>query len=110
MKTSKIVLLSFVTLLLIIALIFGLGYVGVFHTKTIGKAQQNANREVFEQTQSYVEGKRQELIKDYHEWLNAKSEDKIAIEGIIRQSFANFDEDKYLTGDLYNFLHKIKSK
>jgi hypothetical protein len=110
MKTSKIVLLSVVGLVVLLLLILGLGYFGVFATKTVGKAQQNANREVFEQTQSYVEGKRQELTKDYHEWLNAKPDDKIAIEGIIRESFANFDEDKYLTGNLYNFLKKIKNQ
>jgi hypothetical protein len=110
MKTGKIVLLSFIGLIVLVALTFGLGYIGVFHTKTVGKAQQNANREVFEETQSYVEGKRQELTKDYHEWLNAKPEDKLAIESIIRSSFASFDEQKYLTGDLYNFLHKIKNK
>jgi hypothetical protein len=110
MKTSKVVLLSITGLIVLLFLILGLGYFGVFATKTVGKAQQNANREVFEQTQSYVEGKRQELIKDYHEWLNAKPDDKIAIEGIIRESFANFDEDKYLTGSLYNFLKKIKNQ
>jgi hypothetical protein len=110
MKTSKIVLLSVAGFVFLLLLGLGLGYYGVFATKTVGKAQQNANREVFEQTQSYVEGKRQELQKDYHEWLNTKPEDKVAIEGIIRSSFASFDEDKYLTGDLYNFLHKIKNK
>ena len=34
------------------------GYFDVFYTKTVGKAKQNAQREVYEETQSYVEGKR----------------------------------------------------
>ena len=100
--------LAFIVLLL--ALSLGFGWFGVFQTKTVGKAQQNAERTVFEETQSYVEGKRQELQKDYHEWLNAKPEDKLALESVIRSSFANFDEEKYLTGDLYGFLKKIKNK
>jgi hypothetical protein len=110
---TKIVLgfLTFVVLILILTL--GFGWFGVYQTKTVGKAQQNADREVFEHTQSYVEGKRQELIKDYHEWINAKSDDKIAIEAVVRSSFANFDEDKYLSNgypDLYKFLKNIKNK
>jgi protein involved in ribonucleotide reduction len=100
--------LGIVVVLLVLDL--GFGWFGVFKTKTVGKAQQNADRQVFEQTQSYVEGKRQELTKDYHEWLNAKPEDRLAIEAVIRSSFANFNEEKYLTGDLYSFLHKIKNK
>lgn len=91
-----------------IALSFGLGYTDVFYTKTVGKAQQNANREVFEQTQSYVEGKRQELIKLHHEWVQASDEDKKPIEGLIRQSFANFDENKIVEPDLYDFLKRVK--
>lgn len=111
MKDGLKVFLGFLAFIIILlALSWSLGWFGVFQTKTVGKAQQNADRAVFEQTQSYVEGKRQELQKDYHEWLNAKSDDKLALESVIRVSFANFDEEKYLTGDLYNFLKKIKNK
>ena len=50
--------------LAILIVSIGLGYVfgwnDVFYTKTVGKAKQNAERTVFEETQSYVEGKRQE--------------------------------------------------
>ena len=45
-----------------------------------GVRKENVRREIFEQTQSYVEGKRQDLIKYHHEWVNASDEDKIAIE------------------------------
>ena len=94
MKTSNIVLLSLLGIVVIIALSFGFGWTGVFYTKTVGKAQQNANRTVFEQTQSYVEAKRQELVKLHHEWVQANEADKLPIEAMIRQSFANFDENK----------------
>jgi len=95
-------------IILFVALYFGLGYLGVIGTKTVGKAQQNANREVFEQTQSYVEGKRQELIKLHHEWIKADADSKIAIEATIRSSFANFDESKIEHPELYNFLKTVK--
>lgn len=95
-------------IILMVALYFGLGYLGVFGTKTFGKAQKNADREVYEQSQSYVEGKRQELIKLHHEWTKADDNDKAAIEATIRMSFANFDENKIEQPELQAFLKKIK--
>ena len=97
-------------MILLCALDLGMGYFGVLRTKTVVKSQQNASREVFEQTQSYVEGKRQELVKLHHEWMLATPDNKIAIEGVIRQSFANFDDSKITDNDLYSFLHTIKMK
>ena len=110
MKTRNIVLLSILGIVVIVALSFGFGWTGVFYTKTVGKAQENANRVVFEQTQSYVESKRQELIKLHHEWMQASDVDKLPIEAIIRQSFANFDENKIEQPELYSFLKTIKYK
>lgn len=110
MKTRNIVLLSIAGLIVIISLSFAFGWVNVFYTKTVGKAQQNAQRTVFEQTQSYVEAKRQELIKLHHEWMQATDADKLPIEAIIRQSFANFDEKKIEQPELYNFLIGVKYK
>ena len=108
MKTWKIVLLIIGAIVLLIALDFGFGFLGVFKTKTVGKAQQNVQREVFEQTQSYVEGKRQIALKYYKEYLQADDDSKKALKSIVSQDFANFDEDKYLTGELRNFIHNCK--
>ena len=95
-------------IIIMVGLYFGLGYLGVIGTKTIGKAQQNANREVFEQTQSYVEGKRQEALKLYQEYQNAPDdESRRAIKSIASQSFANFDETK-LSPTLQQFIHNCK--
>ena len=84
----------------------------IFGTKFWGVRKENARREVFEQTQSYVEGKRQDLIKYHHEWAVAPEEDKLAIETVIRQQFANFDEDAYLDNqpELRSFLKTVKYK
>ena len=71
---------------------------------------KNVNRTVFEQTQSYVEAKRQELVKLHHEWVHASDADKLPIEAMIRQSFANFDENKIEQPELYSFLKTIKYK
>lgn len=110
MKTGKIVLISILTFIGILALSFGLGYLDVFHTKTVGKAKQNAQREVFEETQSYVEGKRQEAAKDYKEWLQADPSSKKALENLARTKFANFDEQKYLLdGPVKTWVYNCKN-
>lgn len=81
----------------------------VFSTNFWGVRQADANRRVFEQSQSYVEGKRQELVKLYHEWSVGDEHDKATIEAMVRMNFANFDDN--LVADqkvLYDFLVAAK--
>lgn len=107
MRTVFITIASIIGLFL---LIFLANEFSIFGTRFWGVRKENARREVFEQTQSYVEGKRQELIKLHHEWNNASGDDKLTIESTIRLSFANFDESKIEQPELYSFLTKIKYK
>jgi len=80
----------------------------IFGIKFWGVRKENARREVYEQTQSYVEGKRQELTKYRLEYQRTKDiTEKEAIRQTILQSFANFDENK-LPSDLLDFLHQMK--
>ena len=79
----------------------------IFGVRFWGVRRENARREVFEQTQSYVEGKRQDLIRYHHEWVNASSDDKISIEATIRMTFANFNPDQIKDSQLHYFLVNI---
>ena len=94
MKTWQIAILVVVVIGALIGLSYALGWIGVHQTETIGKAQKDAERKVFEETQSYVEGKRQEATKYRLEYMRGDSLDKVAIKMTVAQSFANFDEDK----------------
>ena len=97
MKTWKIILLSILGIALLVGLSFGTGMLDVFYTKTVGKAKQNAKREVFEETNSFTKAKRQEIIKYYKEWKEAETlEDKEGIETILSLSLADFDEDRFI--------------
>jgi hypothetical protein len=97
-----------VVLLMLLSLAFGWFDVG--YTKTVGKAQQNANRTVFEETQSYVEGKRQFLNKEREEYRREKDpKSKEAIRQSILHEMANFDLDK-LSNDDYAFIQELKNK
>ena len=95
---------------LLIGLSYVFGWVGVHQTKTIGKAQKNANREVYEETNSFTKGKRQEIIKYYKEWNEAETpQDKEAIESILSMSLADFDEDRFITdAKLLSWVKSIK--
>jgi len=109
MKQWQQIALGIVAFIALIVLVNEFEIAGV---KFWGVRKENARREVFEQTQSYVEGKRQDLIKYHHEWVNASVDDKIAIEFTIRESFSQFNEDKYLADqpELLSFLKNIKNK
>jgi hypothetical protein len=106
----RIALITIASIIGLFALIFAANEFSIFGTRFWGVRKENARREVFENTQSYVEGKRQELIKLHHEWNKASDDDKIAIEATIRMSFANFDENKITEPELYSFLKSIKYK
>lgn len=109
MKIWQGILIFIFVIAALIGMSYGFGWIGVHQTKTIGKAKQNAKREVFEQSQSYVEGKRQEALKLYKEYNKLTDyAEKQSFKTIVSNSFANFDEDKYLTGELRNFIHNMK--
>lgn len=109
MKVGGKIFLGFVGLIaLIMVMELAFGWFGVFYTKTVKVEQENADREVFEQTQSYVEGKRQEALKFYKEWREAETEsEKKGIENMVMHSFANFDDEK-LQGDVRVFVEHCK--
>jgi len=96
--------------LVLFVLIFLANEFEIFGTRFWGVRKENARREVFEQSQSHVEGKRQDLIKYHHEWVNATPDNKIAIEYTIRQSFTNFDPELIKDGQLRSFLIDILNK
>ena len=107
-REIRIGILIFVIVLAIgIGLSYAFGWIGVHQTKTIYKEKENAKREVFEQTQSYVEGKRQEALKFYQEYQAASYDDKQTIEKMVSLSFANFDETK-LESPLREFVYNCK--
>ena len=81
--------------LFIVAATFFFGGLGLFTTKTFGVASQNARREVFEQSQSYVEGKRQDLIRWKLQYETADSLGKKALKYTILTSMANVDKSKF---------------
>lgn len=103
-KITGIVLLCFAGLF---ALIFIANEFEIFGIKFWGVRKADAQRKVFEQSQSYVEGKRQDLIKYRLEYMRADSADKVILKNTIAHAFANFDGN-LLEPELKTFLDKMK--
>ena len=105
---GKVILGVVLFVLLIIGLTFVSNEFEIFGTRFWGVRQENARREVFEQSQSYVEGKRQELSKLELEYKTEKDPDaKEALRQSILQRFANFDDTK-LDNQSYQFLQSLR--
>lgn len=103
----------FLALIVMLVLEFGFGYVNIFRTNTIVKQQKlasrNVEREVYEQSESFVEGKRQDALKYYQEYMKSDSSSKETIKGFVSTAFSNFDEE-LLAPELRDFVHNCKYK
>jgi Sec-independent protein translocase protein TatA len=108
MKT-KIGLYFIGIILGIFLLVFGLDLLGIWKSSVTEPMKENVKREVFEETQSYIEGKRQELSKYRLEYMRTEDEiEKNAIQMTIQQSFANVKEEHF-EGEMLRFLQAMKN-
>lgn len=106
----KIFFWTLIGIISIILLSFIGNTVGLFNITFWETKYENAKREVFEQTQSYTEAKRQSLVRYHHEWIVSEPDDKKIIESVIRQEFANIDPEVIKNPELRNFLNDVMSR
>lgn len=105
MGTLKIVGLVAAVFIGLVILTFATGLVDLGYFKFFEPKKENIRREVFEQTQSYVHGKLQDLAKYKKEYDEAETqEDKDAIRSVILLRFAEFDESHVASPNLKQFL------
>lgn len=91
----------------ILAVVFVLGAAGVVYTQTIGKAQKNAEREVFKDSVAYTEQAASFLAKSYKEYNDADSEqDKDAVMEYVVLRYPNLDTDSIDNSTLRQFYIK----
>ena len=93
----------------IVAFVFIMGLLGLGYYKFFAPKKENIRREVFEQTQSYVHSRIQDLAKYKEEYDKAEdSQDKDAIRSLILVRFAEFDESKIKAAALRSFLISMR--
>lgn len=90
----------------IVFVVFSLQWLGIVNYRFFEPKRENARREVYENTQSYVEGKRQAITKYYDEWRKADADNKAAIRMIVLQDFANFDTEHF-TSTQFSWYNQI---
>ncbi len=97
-------------LFLTLILVFAIGLAGVGYKLTIGKINKDAEREVFEHSQSYVHGMVDDLAKYKLEYTRAQDDiDKRALEEVILDRYSNFDADLIEDASLRQFLLNIRN-
>ena len=93
-----------------VVLIFVLGFIGIGYKMVFKPLSENVERNVFEETQSYVHGKIQDLAK-YKKEYDAEETDELmkrSIETVINQQFAQFNKDHVKDPDLRSFLIRMR--
>jgi hypothetical protein len=90
----------------VIALAFCLELGGVAWFGFFEPMKENVRREVFENTKSYVHGKIQDLAKLYREYQG--SNDREALEAVVRSQFAGFDAYHVQSNELRRFLINVR--
>jgi len=73
----------------------------------IGPKHENIRREIFEETKSYNEGKKQDLLRYRLQYMQSKDENsREVIESTIRMMYADYDVSK-LEPVLQDFLKMV---
>ena len=106
MDKRKIKVIGIVICVLLIPIVIGLYSLGLF--KLFAPMEKNIQREVFENTKSYLHGVQQDLGKYYHEYQTTDECGKSVIEATIRMRFAEVDANKLQSRELQMFLKKAR--
>ena len=92
-------------IIVLLTIVGGAG--GVIYTKTIGKAQKNAEREVFKESVAYTEQAASFLAKSYKEYNDAETKaDKKTIMEYVIMRYPNLDTDSIDNDKLKQFYIK----
>ncbi|MDD5738495.1 MAG: hypothetical protein PHY72_01005 [Candidatus Pacebacteria bacterium] len=94
---------------LVVVIVFILGGAGLAYKMIFAPRHAAVDRQVFEESQSYVQGKIQDLSKYHNEYQ--KTDDiaaKEAIKQLIIQQFAQFDSNKVVDVNLRKFLISMR--
>lgn len=104
----KRVAVSLIIVFALGAIVWGLNAFGLVTFRFFAPKYENARREVFEETKSYVHGMVQDLGKYMYEWQTGDKETRLAIEAVIRVRYANFPASKVKDPALRAFLQKCR--
>jgi len=107
MSKVKMTSLGIGSIILLIVLSFAMELGGLEWKKFFAPKHAAVEREVFTQTRSFNEAKKQELVKLQYEYMRSKDdESKKAIAFVVRNNFADYDKNK-LSPELRDFINEV---
>ena len=87
----------------------GIKYAQIAWTKHFSPMEQDVQRQVFQETKSYNEGKIQQLAKYRLEYIQSDNmESKDAIASTVRSMFADFDTTNMPNNELKSWIIQIR--
>ena len=96
------------TIVMFIAVIFGLSYFSFSMDRFFAPKQEALRRQVFEQSQAYNAGMLRDLENIQMEYQIATPAGKAALRAISIHRFEAYPEDQ-LPADLHNFYNQLKA-
>lgn len=106
MKKTTIVLISIGSLIIIIGLLFISGIIQLEFIRFFKPKFESVERNVFEETKSYVHGAIQDIAKYYQEYQS--TDNKEVIENVIKMRFSEFDAEKIKSSKLRSWFVEIR--
>lgn len=110
LKNKEVIAIMFLVLVILLGGILFIGQFGNFYTNTVGVQKENARRNLFENSNSYIKGKERNVLKLYQEWLKEDEEGRLAVEAVVVLETEDFDENKLSSPKLIEFVEKCKYK
>jgi len=112
MSTIKAIFIGILTIVGILALAFCLEYFNLVGYRFFGIRYQDNQRKIYEHSQSYVEGKKNDINRSMLELKSSKDKiTRLAIKNMVAHSFSEFNEDDpsyNLTSEEKDFLKDMK--
>ena len=84
----------FIFIICILAITVTIRFGGLYIERFFAPKEQSVQRQVFEETKSYVYGSIRDIAKYHEEYLKADKKEKRIIANIVKERFPNFDPDK----------------
>ena len=109
-SVGKVIGIVLLIVVILGILSYAFGWLDVFKAKTIGKEMVQTQREIYEESKSYVKGVSDDLARFKYELI--KTEDPVEREAIIEtiiDRFSDFDVSKLDNPDLQKFLNDVRN-
>lgn len=104
----KVLLVFVLVVVIFFGLIFSFGWFGVGYKNTVGIADANADRNIFEHNKAHVEGMAKDLAKYKYDFDTEKDvTNRKTIIQLIQHQYADFDANQIENSDLKVFLQDV---